>query len=84
MIPELEGTQTGAFLFEVTARPEHGPTVTLYVGRADRGFAVKNRPDAVGFISQHRTFEAAVKSSTFRAKRYLKAYSKPRVVAAAS
>jgi hypothetical protein len=45
-------------------------------------FVVSRDPDRLGFISKHPTFEAAVKSSTFRAKRYLRAYSKPHGLAA--
>lgn len=31
MIPTLEGIQTGDLTYEVTARPDHGIPVTLYV-----------------------------------------------------
>jgi hypothetical protein len=82
MTPELEATQTAANEYEVTARPAYGKHVTLYVQPIYDGYGVKIRPDSLGLISKHRTFEAAVKSSTYRARRYLRAYSKPHGLAA--
>ena len=84
MTPQIEGTQTGDTSYQVTVRPEYGNTVTLYVttGRGYRKAYVQTTPDRLGFISQHRTFEAAVKSANYRAKRYLRAYSKPRGIRA--
>jgi hypothetical protein len=86
MITELEGTQTATDRYMVTARPAYGREVTLHVvpQPSPRGmkFVVSRDPDRLGFISKHPTFEAAVKSSTFRAKRYLRAYSKPHGLAA--
>jgi hypothetical protein len=34
-------------------------------------YQVKRSPESAGLISQHRTFEAAAKSATLRAKRYV-------------
>lgn len=34
-------------------------------------YQVKRSPDSAGLVSEHRTFEAAAKSATLRAKRYV-------------
>lgn len=39
--------------------------------RPEPKYQVKRSPDSAGLISQHRTFEAAAKSATLRAKRYV-------------
>lgn len=81
MTPEIEGTQTGTLTYEVTARPQHGREVTFYVVATGKAY-VKTAPTSTGYISAHRNFETAVKSANFRAKRYVRAYSKPRSIQA--
>lgn len=94
MNPTLEATQTEADRYQITARPDNGPEVTLYVvpttpekriirTRSGRRYIapppkyqVKRDPDSLGLISEHRTFEAAAKSATHRAKRYVQLYGK--------
>jgi hypothetical protein len=83
---QLEGTQIDERTYAVTARPEHGAPVTLYVGvnyTTRAAFAVKRGLDRSSYITTHRTFEDAVRSANLRAKRYLAAYSKPHGLAAA-
>ena len=88
MNPQIEGTQTSEKTYEVTARPDHGKPVTLYVKSLKRPrcerFYVSTSPSAddYSFITQHPRFEAAVKSANLRAKRYVHAYSKPRGIQA--
>lgn len=84
---QIEGVQIDARTYAVTARPEHGAEVTLYVqvNHATRSpFAVKRGLNRSSYITTHRTFEEAVRSANLRAKRYLAAYSKPRGLAVAS
>lgn len=78
---QLEGVQIDARTYSVTARPEHGKPVTLYVAvnyTSKLAYAVKLGLDRAGYITAHRTFEAAVKSANYRARRYVTAYSRPR------
>lgn len=92
MTPLIEGTQTGDHTYEVTIRPPHGKELTLYVKggtpwRTRSGYRqpkalVKTAPNSASYISEHRGFEAAVKSANVRAKKYLRAYSVPRGLAA--
>lgn len=81
----LEGTQTGDREYVVEARPLYGRNVALYVVplRCPRSmkYIVARDSDALARITEHRTFEAAVKSANSRAKRYISAYSKPRGLA---
>ncbi|QGJ93492.1 hypothetical protein SEA_MUFASA8_43 [Arthrobacter phage Mufasa8] len=79
MSPELEGTQTAPDKYQVTARPAHGKQVTLYVQQDhfSERFFVKSKPDSESYISRHNNFEVAAKSANYRARRYLRAYSKP-------
>lgn len=75
MTPTLEGTQTGEHTFEVAVRPDHGNPVTLYVvpWPGSSHWYVKRSPEpgSMGYITKHTSFEAAAKSATYRAKRYL-------------
>lgn len=72
MTPIIEGTQTAPDRYHVTVRPEHGNPVTLHVVPAGAaGYAVRRDPDSSGHITAHRSFEAAVKSSNYRVRRYL-------------
>jgi hypothetical protein len=79
--PVIEGTQTGEDRYEVTARPDNGIAVTLYVvpvkmpGKGTR-FHVKRNPDSLGLITSHTNFPAAAKSANARAKRYVSLYGK--------
>lgn len=41
-----------------------------YVTRQPK-YQVKRSPESAGLVSEHRTFEAAAKSATLRAKRYV-------------
>lgn len=80
MTPTLEATQTGADTYEVAVRPDDGIPVTLYVvpWPGSGHYYVKRSPDtsAMGFITKHTSFEAAAKSATSRAKRYLQSYAR--------
>lgn len=78
---QIEGTQTGEKTYEVTARPDHGKEVTFYVVGTGKAY-VKTAPTSTGYISAHRNFETAVRSANFRARRYVRAYSKPRGIQA--
>lgn len=90
MTPLIEGTQTGDHTYEVTVRPPHGRHLTLHVvggkpWRTRTGYRqpkalVKTSPTSASYITEHRGFEAAVKSANVRARKYLRAYSVPRTL----
>jgi len=90
MTPLIEGTQTGDHTYEVTIRPPHGRELTLHVvggkpWRTRSGYrqpkaVVKANRNSASYITEHRGFEAAVKSANARAKKYLRAYSIPRTI----
>lgn len=77
----LEGTQTGEETYKVTASPNHNAAVTFYVCRKPRirGFVVCLNPDHPdNYFNAHPNFERAIRSANYRARRYVRAYSKPR------
>jgi hypothetical protein len=81
----IVGEQTGEDTYVVTATPDHGRRVKFNVGqrtydsngRQRLGYLVMT--PSGGMLSAHRSFEKAVFEATKRAKRYVRAYSKPRM-----
>lgn len=82
----IVGEQTGEETYVVTATPEHGNRVKFNVGqryydsrgRQRLGYLVMT--PSGGMLTAHRSFEKAVFEANQRAKRYVRAYSKPRKV----
>lgn len=91
--PTLEGTEIHPdapefkdYAYKVTARPAHAPEFTFYVdgpfylsSRAQTWY-VRATPDGSGWFSKHRSLAIAARSANYRARRYIRAYSKPRNV----
>lgn len=82
--PAPDSPEAEFYLYKVTARPAHAREFTFYVAEitTPRGFAylVKGTPDGPNWFSRHRSPEKAVGSANYRARRYVRAYSKPRNV----
>lgn len=90
MTPTLEGTEAAPespeaklYLYKVTARPAFAREFTFYVcpvlnGHGKQAFVVSATAAHLNWFSRHRTPEAAVRSANYRARRYNRAYSKPR------
>jgi hypothetical protein len=84
----IEGVQTAPDKYEVVARPEFGKSARFRVERGQYqagysrryGFLVRIG-DGTGWITSHSSFERAIASANFRARRYVRAYAKPRTLA---
>ncbi|SDW33831.1 hypothetical protein SAMN04487912_102382 [Arthrobacter sp. cf158] len=80
----LVGRQTGDETYEVLATPEFGNRIRLKVGKGSYSAGYASRTGYLvttnngGVITAHRSFERAVAEANKRAKRYVRAYSKPR------
>lgn len=74
------------YAYKVDARPEHAQPVTLYIvqdvirPRRIRGYLVKTSLTSTGYVSRHTKLDAAVRSAHCRARRYVNAYSKSRIM----
>lgn len=83
----IEGIQVAPDKYEVVARPEFGKPARFRVERGQyqagyrsrHGFLVRVGT-GTGFITSHSSFERAVASANFRARRYVRAYAKPRIL----
>jgi hypothetical protein len=92
MSAQIVGTQTGDATYEVRAVPDHGNPVTFRVERGNYAAGVKTyRPrlrygwlvrTGPGYITAHSSFNAAIVSANLRARRYVRAYSRPRTLQA--
>ena len=82
--PAKDSPEAELYLYKVTASPAHARPFTFYVAEitTPRGFAylVKGTTDGPNWFSRHRSPEIAVRSANYRARRYIRAYSKPRNV----